>query len=335
MAHSKRILVNGFGRVGRALFRILEGRKGLEVAAINDPLPADQLAYLLKYDTVMGRLGADVRVDEGCLCVNGRRIVLSHCERLSAREVDGCDLVVNSSGRNNTRENLEDILNHGAKRVFISKPLAPGVGDRTILMGVNAGDLKPEDRIISGGSCTAHCYTPLLKVIHQRWAIRRGYMMTVHAYTSAQNIVDGGHEKDARRGRAGAQNIVPTTTESLVSFDQVMPELAGRITGMAQRVPVVNGSNVELILELEGNAGVNEINEHVRAAAEGEYKGIVEYSTDPLVSSDVIGNPHSSVYDSRLTHVAPDGGTALARVVAWYDNEWGYANRLAELIAAS
>lgn len=339
MSHSKRILVNGFGRVGRALFRILESYKGAEVVAINDPLPAEQLAYLLKYDTVMGRFQGEIRVEEGCLCVNGRRITLSHCERLSAREVNGCDTVVNSSGRNNTRENLEDILGHGAQRVFVSKPLAAGVGDRTVMMGVNPGDLHPDDRIISAGSCTAHCFTPLLKVLHERWPVRRGYMMTVHAYTSAQNIVDGGHERDPRRGRAGAQNIVPTTTESLVSFEQVMPELAGRITGMAQRVPVANGSNVELVLELEGKAGVSDINAHVQQAARGAYKGIIEYSEDPLVSSDILGNPHSSIYDSRLTHVAPGGlggseqGTSLVRVIAWYDNEWGYSSRLAELVA--
>ena len=332
MSHTKRILVNGFGRVGRALFRLLETRKEAEVAAINDPLPADQLAYLLKYDTVMGRFPGEVSIQEGALMVNGRRVALTHCERLSARELAGCDVVVNSSGRNNTRENLETILEHGAARVFVSKPLSSGVADRTILMGVNQHELQPKDRIISAGSCTAHCYAPILKTLHERWQVQRGYMMTVHAYTSAQNMVDGGHERDPRRGRAGAQNIVPTTTESLVSFEQVMPELAGRISGMAQRVPVVNGSNVELVIELEGNVGVSELNDAIKQAAEGAYKGVIEYSADPLVSSDIVGNPHSSIYDSQLTHVQPNGQSTLARIIAWYDNEWGYANRLAELL---
>lgn len=335
---ASRILVNGFGRVGRALFRILEQHKGADVVAINDPLPADQLAYLLKYDTVMGRLQGEVAIDNGALLVNGRRVALTHAEQLSAREVDGCDIVVNSSGRNNTRENLEAILRHGAKRVVVSKPLSVGVCDRTILLGVNDEQLSAGDRILSAGSCTAHCYAPILKTLHERWPIRRGYMMTVHAYTSAQNIVDGGHPSDPRRGRAGAQNIVPTTTESLTAFEQAVPELAGRITGMAQRVPVANGSNVELVLELEGAAAPAEINAHLREAAQGPLKGILEYSTDPLVSADVVGNPHSAVLDSLLTHCMgrtdnPVGQpSTMARLLAWYDNEWGYSNRLAELL---
>ena len=329
MAEPKRILVNGFGRVGRALFRLLEQRDEAQVVAVNDPLPAEQLAYLLKYDTVMGRFDGEIAVEDGALIVNGRRIVLSHNGLLTS--ADGCDVVVNSSGRNNTRENLEGILDHGAKRVVVSKPLERGVCDRTVLMGVNHDAITEDDRILSAGSCTAHCYTPLLRVIHERWPVVRGYMMTVHAFTSAQNIVDGGHPSDPRRGRAGASNIVPTTTESLSAFEQVMPELAGRITGMAQRVPVVNGSNVELVLEVRGRPHTDEVNEAVREAAAADYKGIIEYSEDPLVSSDIVGNPHSAIFDSRLSH-ADTAETTLIRAIAWYDNEWGYSNRLAELI---
>jgi glyceraldehyde 3-phosphate dehydrogenase len=326
-----RVLINGFGRVGRALFRILEGNGGPRVVHINDPLPAQQLAYLLKYDTVMGRF-AEVAVDDGVLVVNGRRITLSHNGALSARELDGIDVAVNSSGRNNSRESLEQLLTDGAKRVVVSMPLPGGVGDKTILYGVNHDQLQPEHRIISGGSCTAHCYTPLIKLLHAHWPLVRGYMLTVHAYTSGQNIVDGGHDRDPRRGRAGASNIVPTTTESLTALDQAVPELAGRITGMAQRVPVVNGSNVELVLELQGEATADEVNARVGDAAAGPYRGIIEYSADPLVSSDIIGNPHSAVFDSLLTHATP-GESSLVRMVAWYDNEWGYSNRLAELLA--
>jgi glyceraldehyde 3-phosphate dehydrogenase len=325
----KRVLVNGFGRVGRALFRLLEACDDAGVVAINDPLPAEQLAYLLKYDTVMGRFKGTIAVEDGALVVNGRAVRLSHNGVLSS--ADGCDVAVNSSGRNNTRDNLEAILEHGARRVVVSKPLERGVADRTILMGVNRETLKEEDRIISAGSCTAHCYTPLMKLLHERWPIVRGYMMTVHAYTSAQNVVDGGHPGDPRRGRAAAANVVPTTTESLTAFEQVMPELTGRITGMAQRVPVVNGSNVELVLEVRGRPHTHEVNEAVRESANSEYKGVIEYSEDPLVSSDIVGNPHSAVFDSRLTH-ATTGETTLIRAIAWYDNEWGYANRLAELI---
>ncbi|MBZ0135017.1 MAG: type I glyceraldehyde-3-phosphate dehydrogenase [Planctomycetes bacterium] len=327
MPEPKRILVNGFGRVGRALFRLLEQHSEAQVVAINDPLPADQLAYLLKYDTVMGRFSGEIGVDGNTLVVNGRPILLSHNGMLTS--ADGCDVVLNSSGRNNTRENLEGILDHGAKRVVVSKPLDRGVCDRTVLMGVNHDALKKEDRILSAGSCTAHCYTPLIKLIHERWPVVRGYMMTVHAYTSAQNVVDGGHDTDPRRGRAAASNIVPTTTESLSAFEQVMPELAGRITGMAQRVPVVNGSNVELVLEVRGRPHTDEVNDAVRECP--DYKGIIEYSEDPLVSSDIVGNPHSAIFDSRLTH-ATTAETTLIRAIAWYDNEWGYSNRLAELI---
>jgi glyceraldehyde 3-phosphate dehydrogenase len=338
---ASRILINGFGRVGRALFRILESGGGPLVAHINDPLPAEQLAYLLKYDTVMGRFG-DVAVEDGSLIVNGRRISLSHNGKLGAAAMDAVDVVVNSSGRNNSRKSLEQLLEMGAKRVVVSKPQAPGEVDVTILRGVNDGDLRDEHRIISAGSCTAHCYTPLVKLLHAKWPLVRGFMLTVHAYTSAQNLVDGGHERDPRRGRAGASNIVPTTTESLMVFDQVVPELAGRITGMAQRVPVVNGSNVELVLELQGQPTAAEINDCIRQAAAAEFKGIIEYSEDPLVSSDIIGNSHSAVFDSALTSVQPGGTdnsvgqlTALVRLVAWYDNEWGYSNRLAELLRSA
>jgi glyceraldehyde 3-phosphate dehydrogenase len=301
------------------------------VVAINDPLPASQLAYLLKYDTVMGRLKHEVRVVDGGLMIDERRVAVSHVDALTAREVDGMDVVVNSSGRDNSRDNLERLVSMGARYVIVSKPLARGVCDRTVLMGVNTPG--PDDRILSAGSCTAHCYTPILKALHERWPVVRGFMMTVHAYTSGQNVVDGGHGTDPRRGRAAAGNVVPTTTESLVAFEQVMPELAGRIHGMAQRVPVVNGSNVELVLELRGRALADDINEALRDAAQGEFRGIIEYSTDPLVSSDIVGNPHSGVVDGLLTeaHMAE---TTMARVIAWYDNEWGYSNRLAELIDA-
>lgn len=335
------VLINGFGRVGRAVFRLLLRQRGVDVVRINDPLPAPQLAYLLKYDSVMGRLDKAVEIDGQSLVVGGRRVALSHVETLTKAEVRGCGLVVNSSGRNNSRKNLERILKLGARRVVVSKPLPKDVCDRTILRGVNVGDLRRTDRIISAGSCTAHCFTPLVKLIHQRWPVLAGYMLTVHAYTSAQNIVDGGHASDPRRGRAAATNIVPTTTESLVAFNQVMPELAGRIEGMAQRVPVLNGSNIELVLQLQGQTSAVEINDVIAEAANSSLAGIVEYCTDPLVSSDIVGNPHSAIFDSPLTHVvasprvtrAGRSTPTLARLVAWYDNEWGYANRLAELLS--
>lgn len=327
------VLINGFGRVGRALFRILLARPDVNVVRINDPLPPEQLAYLLRFDSVMGRLEKPVRVESGQLVVGDTRVALSHAEALGKAEVSGCELVVNSSGRDNSRENLLRIAGLGVRRVVVSKPLARELCDRTILRGVNDADLTPQDRVISAGSCTAHCFAALARVVHRRWPIASGYMMTVHAYTSAQNLVDGGHSSDMRRGRAGAANIVPTTTEALVAFDQAVPELAGRIEGMAQRVPVLNGSNIELVLQLQGRVSAAELNAEIRAAAQGPHKGVIEYSTDPLVSSDIVGNAHSCVFDSALTHAMPSQGGTLARLVAWYDNEWGYAHRLAELLS--
>ncbi len=328
--HRTRILVNGFGRIGRAIFRLLSTSNTLEIAAINDPLPASQLAYLLKYDSVMNRFFSEVVADGEDLVWAGRRIPVSHAVSIGKAEIRGNEisLVVNSSGRNNTRGQLEQLLGAGASRVIVSKPLNAGVCDRTIMMGVNNTDLRTSDRIVSGGSCTAHCYTPLIKLLAQKWTIQRGYMMTLHAYTSGQNLVDGGHEADIRRGRAAAHNIVPTSTESLVAFEQVMPEMRGRIVGMAQRVPVIDGSNVELILELDKDTSADELNGFVRQGAEQRFAHIIEYCTDPIVSGDVIGNPHSCVHDSLLTHAQGN----LVRLIAWYDNEWGYANRLAELL---
>ncbi|MBX3474661.1 MAG: type I glyceraldehyde-3-phosphate dehydrogenase [Planctomycetes bacterium] len=327
------VLINGFGRVGRALFRLLLARPDVNVLRINDPLPAGQLAYLLKYDSCMGRLDLPVRAENGHLLVGDTRVALSHAEALGKAEVAGCDLVVNSSGRNNSPRNLREILDLGVRRVVVSKPLARGDCDRTILRGVNDADLQQSDRVISAGSCTAHCFAPLVRAVHARWPVQAGYMMTVHAYTSAQNLVDGGHAGDPRRGRAAAANIVPTTTEAMLAFEQAVPELAGRIHGMAQRVPVLNGSNVELVLQLRGTVEATDLNAEIARVSQGPLLGVVEYSTDPLVSSDIVGNPHSAVFDSALTHCIAQGENTLARLVAWYDNEWGYANRLAELLS--
>lgn len=325
-----RILVNGFGRIGRALFRLLSTSANLEIAAINDPLPAAQLAYLLKYDSVMNRFFSEVRAENDHLLWNGRKIPVFHAEHVGKNEIRGEEiaLVVNSSGRHNTRERLDALIAAGAKRVIVSKPLEAGVCDRTILMGVNNPDLRATDKIISAGSCTAHCYAPLMKLLAQKWPTRRGYMMTVHAYTAGQSLVDGGNEADPRRGRAAAHNIVPTTTESLLAFEQALPEFKGKLVGMAQRVPVIDGSNVELVLELEKEATAQELNEYIKENAERRFSRIIEYCEDPIVSGDVIGNPHSCIFDNLLTHAQGN----LVRLIAWYDNEWGYANRLAELL---
>lgn len=330
IAREIRIAINGFGRIGRALTRALQNHPSLKIALINDPMPADQAAYLLKYDSVMGKLFGSVEVKKNGLSVLGHEIEMTH--ETSVADVNwkerGIDFVINSSGKRMAREILERYLENGARRVFISAP-APGLADAHVLMGVNNMALDPKARIISGGSCTAHCFAPVMQMLSTDYKIERGFMQTVHAYTSAQNLQDGSHPNDPRRGRAAANNIVPTTTEAIKAFEAAMPAFAGVLKGMAMRVPVANGSNIDLTLQLEREpSGRDEINEYLKLHTEMGMRKIVEYSEDPLVSTDIIGNPHSCVIDSLLTEVHGP----LVRLFLWYDNEWGYTSRFAELL---
>ncbi|MGH9379173.1 MAG: type I glyceraldehyde-3-phosphate dehydrogenase [Thermoanaerobaculia bacterium] len=325
-----RVGINGFGRIGRSVFRILHRRLDIQVVGINDLYENEQLAYLLQYDTVMGRFSGSVSVDDDSMTVDGERVVMT-AERDPAALPWGkldVDVVVESTGVFRTREPLAKHLEAGAARVILTVPPKEPL-DAMVVLGVNDHTLTASDRLVSNASCTTNCLAPLAKVLHEAFGVRQGLLTTVHAYTNDQRLADVPH-KDLRRSRAAAENIIPTTTGAARAVGKVLPELDGRLDGMAMRVPVPDGSIVDFVCALERPVTIADINEAVRAAAAGELREIVEYSEIPLVSSDVIGNPHSCIFDALSTHAAGDG---WARVVAWYDNEWGYANRVVDLIA--
>jgi glyceraldehyde 3-phosphate dehydrogenase len=324
-----RIAINGFGRIGRAVYRILEGRQDVEVVAINDIADNTTLAYLLKYDTVMGRFKGEVRVDGDTLYagrLKTRMLEISDPKQLPWRELE-VDIVVESTGRFRKREQLEWQLAAGAKRVILTVPAKDDI-DATIVLGVNDGTLKPEHRIVSNASCTTNCLAPVAKVLSERFGIVKGVMTTVHAYTNDQRLADVPHS-DFRRSRAAAENIIPTTTGAAKAVGQVLPALKGKLDGIAIRVPVPDGSIVDLVTVMQRPVTVEEVNAAVREAAAGSLNRIVEYTEEPIVSSDVIGNSHSAIFDAKATHVIK--GTFL-KTLAWYDNEWGYSCRVADLI---
>jgi len=324
-----RIAINGFGRIGRSVFRILAGRPDVEVVAINDLFDDEQLAYLLKYDTVMRVFQKDVAVHEKQMAVDGRRILMTKEKdpsKLPWAKL-GVDVVVESTGRFLTREALEKHLAAGAKRVILTVPAKDDI-DAMIVMGVNDEALKKEHRIVSNASCTTNCLAPIAKILDASFGIENGFMTTVHAYTNDQRLADGPH-KDLRRARAAAENVIPTTTGAARAVGKVLPHLKGKLDGMAMRVPVPDGSVVDLAVRLKKTPGVKDVNDAVKAAARGPMKSIVQYSEVPLVSSDIIGNPHSSVFDALSTRTFGDG---YVKILSWYDNEWGYSNRVVDLM---
>jgi glyceraldehyde 3-phosphate dehydrogenase len=324
-----RVGINGFGRIGRSVLRILSDRTDVEVAIINDLFDNDHLAYLLKYDTVMRVFPKDVSTDHESMTVAGRRVVMT-AEKDPAKipwGAHGVDVVIESTGRLLTRAALEKHLAAGAKKVVLTVPAKDEI-DAMIVMGVNDASLRPEHRIVSNASCTTNCLAPIAKILDESFGIEEGFMTTVHAYTNDQRLADVPHE-DLRRSRAAAENIIPTTTGAARAVGKVLPRLKGRLDGMAIRVPVPDGSIVDLACRVKRPVSVEEINAAVRIAAEGPLKRIVEYSEVPLVSSDIIGNPHSSIFDALSTQAASDG---YLKVLAWYDNEWGYSNRVVDLV---
>jgi glyceraldehyde 3-phosphate dehydrogenase len=324
-----RVGINGFGRIGRSVFRILSDRKDIAVVAINDLYDNDQLAYLLKYDTVMRVFGKEVSADADSMTVDGRRTRMTE-ERDPAKLPWGelkVDVVVEATGVLVSREKLEPHLAAGAKRVILTVP-PKGEIDAMIVMGVNDETLKPEHRLVSNASCTTNCLAPIAKILDERFGIEEAFMTTVHAYTNDQRLADVPH-KDLRRSRAAAENIIPTTTGAARAVGKVLPRLAGKLDGMAMRVPVPDGSIVDLSCRLGQTPSAADVNAAVREAAEGPLRRFVEYSEAPLVSSDIIGNPHSSIFDALSTAAAGDG---WVKAVAWYDNEWGYSNRVVDLI---
>ncbi|GAB2584333.1 glyceraldehyde-3-phosphate dehydrogenase [Paractinoplanes abujensis] len=328
-----RIAINGFGRIGRNYLRRLTDKKlanaGLEVVAINDLYDAGTLAHLLEYDSAFGRLDAEVGYDDGALSV-GRHTIATYAERspdaLPWADL-GVDLVIESTGKRRTRDDAALHLKAGAGRVLIS---APGKDvDATLVPGVNADTYDPHrHQIVSAASCTTNCVAPLLKVLHEAFGVEQGYLTTVHAYTNDQNILDAPH-KDPRRARAAGVNIIPTSTGAAKAVGLVLPELAGRLDGVALRVPVIDGSISDLTLRFATGVTASRINEVVAASAgEGQpMQGIIRYTEAPLVSTDIIGDPASCVFDARLTQAQG----RLAKVFGWYDNEWGYTNRLVDL----
>jgi len=321
--------INGFGRIGRSVYRILSDRADIEVVGINDLFENEQLVYLLKYDTVMGVFEKAVSCDDDFLYVDGHKIAMT-AERDPAKipwGALGAEIVIESTGVHTRREAIAKHLTGGAKKVILTVPAKDEI-DATIVMGVNDDTLKPEHKLVSNASCTTNCLAPIAKILDEAFGIDQGFITTVHAYTNDQRLADVPH-KDLRRSRAAAQNIIPTTTGAARAVGKVLPQLKGKLDGMAMRVPVPDGSIVDLVCHLRKNPSVAEINAAVRDAAAGALHRFVEYSEVPLVSTDIIGNPHSSIFDALSTQSAGDG---YAKVVAWYDNEWGYSNRVVDLI---
>ena len=323
-----KIGINGFGRIGRNVFRASLSKADIEIVAINDLTDAKTLAHLLKYDSVHGILDAEVKAGENCIYVNGKEIkVLAEMDpaKLPWGEL-GVDIVVESTGRFTQRDKAAAHLAAGAKKVIISAPAKEE--DITIVMGVNHDKYDAANHhVISNASCTTNCLAPFAKVLNDNFGIKRGLMTTVHAYTNDQRILDLPH-KDLRRARAAGQSIIPTTPGAARAVALVLPELKGKLNGFAMRVPTPNVSVVDLVAELEKPATAEEINAKLTEAAEGELKGVLGYTDEPLVSKDFCGNANSSIVDGLSTMVIEDN---MVKVVSWYDNEWGYSNRVLDL----
>ena len=325
-----RVAINGFGRIGRSVFRILNTHDDIDVVAINDIFDKEALVYLLKYDTVMGRFPDDVTLDGDVLNTSQQQVKMMG-ERVPAElpwDSMGVDAVIESTGIFRQRNQLEDHLSAGAKRVVLTVPAKDEI-DYTVVLGVNDDGLKPEHRIISNASCTTNCLAPMAKVLHESFGIELGVINTVHAYTNDQRLADVPHS-DWRRSRAAAENVIPTTTGAARAVGKVLPELNGKLDGIAMRVPVPDGSVVDFNVRLEQSVTVDQVNDTVRAAADsGPVADVLDYSTLPIVSTDIIGNKHSSIFDAPFTRVI---GGNFVKTLNWYDNEWGYSNRVVDLL---
>ncbi len=326
---SVKVGINGFGRIGRNYFRAaLAKGSDIDIVAVNDLTDNAALAHLLKYDSIAGRLDALVELDGDKIIVNGKAItVFEQRDPANLPWGDlGVDIVIESTGHFTKSEDAQKHIAAGAKKVIVSAP-ATGSDVATLVLGVNEGTYDPAvHSIISNASCTTNCLAPLAKVFLDNFGIERGLMTTVHAYTADQNLQDGPH-KDLRRARAAAGNIIPTSTGAAKALGLVIPELVGKLDGYALRVPVITGSITDLTLITTSNVTVDEVNAAYKAAAEGALKGILKYTEDEIVSSDIVGDPHSSIFDAGLTKVIGN----QVKVASWYDNEWGYSNRLVDL----
>jgi glyceraldehyde 3-phosphate dehydrogenase len=325
-----RVAINGFGRIGRSVYRILDEDPNIEVVAINDLFDNEVLAYLLKYDTVMSKFYATAHIEGDYLVTPGERVLMlsqPDMAQLPWKELD-IDVVVEATGVFRKKSQLEAHLQAGAKRVILTVPSKDEI-DFTVVIGVNEDGLKPEHRIVSNASCTTNCLAPVAKVLNDAFGIVDGLMTTTHAYTNDQRLADVPH-KDWRRGRAAAENIVLTTTGAAKAVGKVIPELKGKLDGMASRVPVPDGSVVDLVVEVGKDVTPEEVNNAMKAAAAtARMQNVLLYSDFKWVSSDIVGNPYSSIFDPEYTRVI---GKRIVKVLSWYDNEWGYSNRVVDLI---
>ncbi len=325
-----RIAINGFGRIGRAVFRIAESLPEIEIVAINDLFDNDALRYLLNYDTVMGRFPGQVSIENSEMVTSrtrARMLQERDPAQLPWKELE-VDAVVESTGVFRSKAQVSMHLEAGAKRALLTVPAKDQI-DYTVVMGVNEEGLKPEHRVVSNASCTTNCLAPVAKVLHDAFGIREGIINTVHAYTNDQSLADVPHS-DWRRSRAAAENIIPTSTGAAKAVGEVLPELKGRLDGIASRVPVPDGSVVDLFVELEKEVTAEQVNETLRSAAGTErMRDVLEYTEEPVVSSDIIGNPHSSIFDASFTQV---GGGRYLKALSWYDNEWGYSKRVCDVL---
>ncbi len=321
--------INGFGRIGRMVFRIMAERGGFDVVAINDLTDAKTLGHLLKYDSTHGKFRGTVEAKEKSLVVNGKEIEILSIKNPAdlpwAKE--NAEIVIESTGVFRKREQIALHLEAGAKKVILTVPAKDKI-DNMIVLGVNDADLKETDQIVSNASCTTNCLAPMVKVLNDSFGLKRGLMTTVHAYTNDQSILDLPHS-DLRRARAAAESIIPTTTGAAAAVGKIIPELAGKLNGMAMRVPVKDGSVVDFVAELGKEVTVEEVNEAMKKAASGDLKGIMEYTEDPIVSIDIVGNPSSCIFDALSTMVMEGN---MVKIIGWYDNEWGYSNRVVDLI---
>ena len=326
-----KIGINGFGRIGRNVFKIVEERDNMEVVGINDLTDTKTLAHLLKYDSTQGKFGGEVSYNENCLIVNGKEIrVTAERSPIDINWAETPDVVVEATGIFRSKESNKggygDHLKKGAKKVILTVPAKDAI-DRMIVCGVNENELQDDDQCVSNASCTTNCLAPIAKVLNDRFGIENGLMTTIHAYTNDQRILDAPHS-DLRRARSAAVSQIPTTTGAAKAVGKVIPDLAGKLDGMAVRVPTPTGSLVDLVVNLKTEATKDEINAAMKEAAEGPMKGVLEYQEDPIVSVDIIHNSHSSIYDKEALMV--QGKTV--KVLAWYDNEWGYSCRVVDLI---
>ena len=324
-----KVAINGFGRIGRNVFKIALERKDIDIVAINDITDPKTLAHLLKYDSTYGVYDKKVAVDNESIVVDGKKIRISAIR--NPRELpwkdDGIDVVIESTGVFRKRDEVAMHIEAGAKKVILTVPAKDKV-DRTIVLGVNDEMLKPEDLVVSNASCTTNCLAPIAKVLNDNFEIVEGLMTTVHSYTNDQKLLDLPH-KDLRRARSAALSLIPTTTGAARAVGLVIPELDGKLNGMAMRIPTPTGSIVDFTVRLAKKASVEDIHAAMKAASEGRMKGILGYTDEPIVSADIKGTSYSSVYDSLLTMTI---GNGFVKVLSWYDNEWGYSTRVVDLM---